>query len=146
MNNATPRIPYHYDVEQASFDSGVTCPPEEDRTQQQFAEEVDINTIVRRFGLTGELPINPHPPLSGDFTDVVDFSTAMQAVRTAQEGFNAFPAELRARFNHDPQRMLEFLSDSSNLPEAIKLGLISKPVEVVPSTPPTGVASAAPTQ
>ena len=121
------RTPFNYDMDLASNETGINCPPEEGRTQQQFAEEVDINTIVRRFGLTGHLPTNPAPPMEGDFTGIVDFHTAMNAVRRAQEGFEAFPAELRARFSNDPQRMLEFLADDTNKDEAVKLGLVNPP-------------------
>lgn len=110
--------------------------------QQQFAEECDINTIVRRFGLTGELPDEYAVPVSGDFTDVVDFQTAMQAVRTANESFMRMPGELRARFNNDPQRLMDFVEDGRNLDEARKLGLALAAPEVtrtgaaVPVSPP----------
>ena len=124
------RAQFNYDVDKASDEAGLFCPPEESKTQQQFADEVDINTIVRRFGLTGELPENPRMPVSGDFTAVVDFQTAMQMVVKAEEAFMEFPGELRARFANDPQRMIEFLSDDRNREEAVKLGLVSKPAEV----------------
>jgi len=130
----------NYDGDLASIDAGIAFPPEEGVTQQQFAEEVDINTIVARFGLTGELPINPRPPVSGDFVGITDYHSALNAVRNADAGFLEFPAELRARFGHDPQRLLEFLDDASNRDEAVKLGLVAKPPEVLhpaaPGDPP----------
>ncbi len=97
--------------------------------QQQFAEECDINTIVKRFGLTGELPENPRLPLSGDFTGIGDFQSAMNVVRAAEEAFMEFPAELRAEFGNDPGRMLEFVHNEKNRDKAIELGLIAKPAE-----------------
>lgn len=100
------------------------------KTHQHFKEECDINEIVRRFGLTGKLPEDFRPPVSGDFTGVVDFHTAMNAVRGAQEAFMAMPAELRARFGNDPQRLMDFVEDGKNYDEALKLGIVAKPAEV----------------
>ncbi|WNK12490.1 MAG: internal scaffolding protein [Microvirus sp.] len=109
--------------------TALACPADENMTQQQFRDEADINTIVRRFGLTGELPADQRAPIFGDFTNVTDFQTAMNAVRKAQEGFDDLPANLRARFNNDPQRMLEFVEDNNNRDEALKLGIIAPPPE-----------------
>ena len=49
------RTPYNYDTDKISQNTGLDCGPET-KTQQQFRDEVDINTIVERFGVTGELP------------------------------------------------------------------------------------------
>ncbi len=95
---------------------------------QSAKEESDINTIVRRFGLTGELPSDLAMPRSGDFTNVPDFHTAMNLIRATQEEFLRVPAEVRARFNNDPQRLMEFIDDDSNYDEARKLGLLRPPV------------------
>lgn len=130
FENAFVRSASNYDVDEASLDSGLFCPPEEGVTQQQFAEEVDINTIVKRFGLTGELPDVVKIPQSGDFTSVVDFKSAMDAIRSAEAGFMELPADLRARFENDPQRLMDFMENPGNLDEARKLGLVNKPAEV----------------
>lgn len=118
------RAPGNYDADKASDEAGLACSPDDCVTQQQFAEECDINTIVRRFGLTGELPETFAMPVSGDFTEVVDFQSAMNVVRAAEEAFMQIPAETRARFANDPARLYEFLNDSGNRDEARKLGLL----------------------
>lgn len=120
----------NYDVDAASFDSGLDCSGEPSKTQQSFAEESDINTIVRRFGLTGELPNGIAMPRSGDFTDVEDFQTAMNLIKAAEAAFLEIPAEVRARFDHDPGKVMAFMEDPGNRDEAIKYGFIAKPVEV----------------
>lgn len=51
------RTPYNYDMNAAGDESGLRC-EDATRAQQQFKEESDINTIVARFGLTGEMPDN----------------------------------------------------------------------------------------
>lgn len=97
--------------------------------QQHFADEVDINTIVAAYIKTGELPFSGKVPLSGDFTEVTDFHTAMNLVVEAQEAFDSLSAELRARFKHDPGNLIAFLEDPENREEAEKLGLVNKPPE-----------------
>jgi len=100
------RSPYNYDIKAASTEAALTC-PEPSLTVQADAEDADINTIVRRFGITGHLPENARIPSYGDFTDVHDFQSAQNAIRHAQEQFDALPAEVRAAFLNDPQRLLE---------------------------------------
>lgn len=124
------RSAFNYDVDEASRSSALVCPEEEDRTQQQFADEVNINTIVRRFGLTGEVPNGIAMPMSADFTAATDFHTAMNLVRQAQESFMELPAATRDRFGNDPGAVLAFLENADNREEAIKLGMIAAPVEV----------------
>lgn len=123
------RAPYNYDADQASLEAGVSFDHEPSMTQQQFKDETDINTIVRRFGLTGELPNGINMPRSGDFTDAPDFQTAMNLIRQAEEAFLEIPGEIRARFDHDPAKVIAFLEDEKNRDEAIKLGFIEKPTE-----------------
>lgn len=119
----------NYDVDAASDAAGIKFDPDEGRTQQSFKEECDINEIVRRFGLTGEVPENLHMPQSGDFTGVTDFQQAMNIVRQAEEEFLRVPAGIRARFNNDPGAMMAFLEDVNNRDEAVKLGLVNPPPE-----------------
>jgi phage internal scaffolding protein len=132
------RTAFNYDRDQASLDSGLAC-HEPTKAQQQFKEDSDINVIVNRFGLTGELPTNVRMPTYEDFTGVVnDFHTAANAVRAAEEAFAAMPADVRTRFSNDPGRFVDFCSDESNRPEAEKLGLVlaRKPQEPPKDSPP----------
>jgi phage internal scaffolding protein len=94
------------------------------RTQQSSKSEADINTIVGRVMKTGVLPtITGKPPEFGDFNDVLEYQSALNAVIEARESFNALPAKVRSRFHNDPGALLEFLSKSENQAEAVKLGL-----------------------
>jgi len=144
------RSGFNYDRDAVSVASGLVC-EDDSRTIQSAKDESDINTIVRKFGLTGELPNDLKMPQSGDFTDVPDFHTAMNLVRTAQEQFLRVPAEIRARFSNDPARLMAFVEDDANRDEARKLGFLADPVkapepmrvQVVPAsgTPDAGAAA-----
>jgi hypothetical protein len=125
----------NYDMDAVSDETGLKC-EDESLAVQSARDETDINTIVRRFGLTGEMPSDVAMPQSGDFSGLPDFHAAMNAVRDAQVEFLRVPADVRARFNNDPGRLMAFLEDDRNRDEARKLGFL-KPVEVVP--PPLSV-------
>ena len=97
------RTPYNYDRDAASDESGIAC-PEPTLAQQQFRDEADINTILERFGRTGELVVPVNVPQFGDYSEVTDYHTAMNMVIEAQNSFDALPAKLRAQFDNDPGR------------------------------------------
>lgn len=131
---------FNKDNDAVSLSAGFECVGES-LAVQSAEEESNINTIVRRFGISGELPNNLRMPQSGDFTGLPDFHAAMNLVRQAQEEFVRVPAEIRAKFNNDPARFMSFLDDESNYDEALKLGLV-KPRPVPPSGTPEGGAAA----
>lgn len=127
------RTGLNYDRDAASLETGIVN-DEPSMTKQSFAEECDINSIVERFGLTGELPTDVRMPQYADFEQVIDYHTAMNAVVSARESFDQMPAHVRARFNNDPAAFVDFCSDEGNRDEAVKLGLVppSKPDSVEP--------------
>lgn len=100
-------------------------------TQQSFKDECDINTIVRRFGVTGEQPPLP-PPASVEFSEVYNFQTAMNVIRAGTESFESLDSTIRARFNNDPAQFMNFVHDDSNIEQARMWGLIPKAVSPIP--------------
>ena len=118
------RSSFNYDRDAVSNETALEC-LDESKAIQSAEEESNINTIVRRFGISGELPNQVAMPQSGDFTNIPDFHTAMNLVRQAQEEFVRIPADVRARFNNDPGRFMEFFDDPANYDEALKLGLVN---------------------
>jgi len=125
---------YNYDVDQASLESGLEC-KDPSLTSQSSADEADINTLVRRFGLTGTMPQGLKVPEYGDFDVVMDFQSAQNAVLAAQKSFMAMPADVRARFVNDPQVFLEFCANPENADELVKMGLAIKKDPVIVPTP-----------
>lgn len=125
------RSPYNYNRDLASDDAGLSC-PEETKAQQHFKDECDINEIVRRFGVTGQLPVTLAQPLQDEFVEVTDYQSALNALIAADDAFMALPAVVRKRFDNDPAAYVDFMSDPKNKDEAIKLGIIPTP----PAQPP----------
>jgi phage internal scaffolding protein len=117
------RNPYNYDMEQVSSETGLKC-EDPSLTQQHMKDECDINILVERFGVTGQFPTAPIEPTYGDFSGVSDYHSALNVIRASEEAFMALPAKIRAKFDHDPNALLQFLQSDENRNEAIELGLI----------------------
>nr|QJB19291.1 MAG: internal scaffolding protein [Microvirus sp.] len=137
MSKVFLRTEFNYDMDAVSRETGLCC-DDDSLAVQSARDETDINTIVRRFGLTGELPGDLNMPQSGDYTGIGDFHSAMNLVVKAQEEFMRVPAEIRARFVNDPQRFSDFFNDPDNQDEAIRLGLATR--REVPPIPEGDVA------
>lgn len=138
FNEFGVRAPGQYDPDLVSTLTGLDCSVDKGRTQQSFAADADINTLIERFGVGGPMPQGVRMPVFADFSQVDDFESAMSAVVDARESFDAMPAKVRARFHNDPQEFLEFCSDRDNLDEARKLGLVPAE-EVKAEVPPVKV-------
>ena len=141
------RTPYNYDTDAASDASGLKC-EDPSLAKQSFAEECDINTIVKRFGIDYVPPEGVRAPMYGDFTEITDFRGALEAVESARASFMAMPARVRAEFENDPGRFVEFCSDERNAARMVELGLAVIDKSTVPPTPaptPSPAPSPAPT-
>lgn len=103
------RILGEYDTSsQKGVDTGS-----ETRVQQHMKDEVDINTIMRRFGATGTMPSGVSGGVYGDFTGVTDYDSAREAISRAQEGFMTLPAEVREQFDNDPGKLIALAQELS---------------------------------
>lgn len=110
---------------QTFFDS------EPSRTKQSFKEECDVNNMIRKFNkVTGvDLLKDYHQALGGkygDFTDVVDYRTALERIDRAEQAFMALPAVLRKKFDNDPAKFVDFATDPNNMDQMVEMGLATK--------------------
>lgn len=126
------RAPGNYDTDIVSLATGLEC-LDATLAVQSTKDEADINIIVRRFGVTGMLPQGVRVPQFSDFGDYVfDYRTAVEAIAMAEDSFMSMTAEVRSRFDNDPQKFLEFCGKPENLEEMRKLGLAVPKVEPEP--------------
>jgi len=120
--NPEVRSALNYDKKRASSKAALVC-KDPSRTRQDQADEANINTIVRNFGITKALPQSIRMPTYGDFDCVGDYQSALQALRDADEAFLKLPSAVRSRFDNDPGRFIEFAANPDNLEECRQLGL-----------------------
>lgn len=117
-------------------------------TQQGLAHDADINNIAKSYGLVGRpmpVPLEVFDP--ANYADLSegppDLQAALNLVKEAEYAFQRLPASLRARFDHNPGSLWEFVQNPANAEEAVALGLLVRPPEIVvptgsqaPQTPP----------
>ena len=114
------------------------------RTKQSFKDETDINHIMARYRANGVVDhFNKHQGQYGDFyryeyQDVLNFTIEVRDM------FMTLPAEIRKRFDHDPQQFLEFTFDPDNEAEMAELGLIKPIVDRQSQPEPPGLSVAEP--
>lgn len=105
----------------------------ESLTKESESRDTDINVIVEKFIRTGVAPVVSMPPLVGDFRELVyDFQTALNFVRQSEESFMSLPAKIRATFDNDPQRFVNFCSDPANADKLKEWGLATPDAKVEP--------------
>ena len=111
----------------------------DDKAQQSFKDECDINNIMHRFETTGQLPdLIKQNPQYGDFTEVPSYLDALNTVNLAETQFSALSSKVRAQFDNDPRQFLEFVNNPANQQEMVKMGLATEPLPT-PPTPPVKV-------
>lgn len=120
------------------------------RTHQEFKDEVNVNSIIRKYQRTGMLThVRENPGVYMDLTDIGDYQEAAQKVVDANTTFNSLSSELRKKFNNDPQNLINYLEDPKNLDEAQELGLVSLSRDKIPpktsTKPPEAPKKADPT-
>lgn len=125
----TVRSGFNLDRDENSLTTGLSTPDNEEEhlTQQQFKDETDINVLLKRFNITGQLPQNVRMPQYGDFTGIDNFQEALDALNQSDEAFRQMPAEIRDRFGNDPGKFVDFCLDDRNREEAARMGLVAPP-------------------
>lgn len=133
----------NYDVDKASVEAGLLCEDESKAVQSQ-RDDADINTIVRRFGLTGEIPVDKRIPLDVDIDEVMDYKSALDFIIAADKSFMSLPAQVRSSFANNPAAFVEFAGDPQNLPQLREWGLAPAAApEPDPVSPPAPAAAPA---
>lgn len=140
------KTPFNHDTDAESCRTALTC-LDPSKAQQHQAEEADINTIVRRFGVTGTLPQIPMPPTLDEFGEIFDFQSAMNTLTAAKVSFGMLPAEVRATFQNNPHAFVAYVdaaTEAGDLEQLRKWGL-AVPAAPTPSPEPTPAPTPVPT-
>lgn len=128
------------------LDVVIVCDPDDDHTDQSFADESDINSIMARYQSTGEMPILNEREGQWLDTTGMDFQRHMDYIISAQELFQELPSAIRDRFNNDPATFLDFTGNDANKREMAQMGLLSpEATEAILYPPPDFVPAPAPT-
>lgn len=117
-------------------------------TRQEFAEECDINTIMKRYeghntGPNGlpNVGVPQYVDLSGMPTDLMGY---MQLMQDAERAFMTLPAAVRREFDNDPIAFVDFASDPGNIDQMRAWDLAPPAKDPGPATGEPAVARSGP--
>lgn len=120
-------------------------------TEQAHKDTCDIHTIMRRYEKTGLIEhVNTRGAEYADYVGAPDFKEAMDYIANAKSLFESVPASIRDRFDNDPAKYLDFMTDENNRADIEALGLPTdhlpdchtQPVSDSVATPSQGTTSA----
>ena len=94
-------------------------------TSQEFAEDADINNIMARYIKTGTVPMYMDRKMLGGDLHVLSYHEMQNVIADANSAFNSLPAIVRARFDNDPAKFVDFAMNEDNVGELRELGMLS---------------------
>ena len=119
------------------YNGRVACSFEttgESMTQEHFREETEILNIIRRHDRNGVIDhINKGSAIYGDFSEITDYRDMIHKLREADSAFAQVPSDIRKRFENDPAKFFNFVTDPNNHAQLADMGLVMKK-ELEPKT------------
>lgn len=114
-------------------------------TQQSHAAAADVRNIIKQYDRTGLIAnVNKGIAQYGDYSEINEYSEALNMVREANESFATLPAEIRQQFNNNAGLFFEFATDPKNKEEMVKMGLAEAPISTEEVRPKSDPAPPAP--
>ena len=98
----------------------------ESMTQQHFAEESEINNIIRSHDRNGIIEhVHRGNAIYGDFSEITDLSDALIQIQEAQKEFLNIPSEIREKFKNDAGEFFKYASNPDNEDGMREMGLLN---------------------
>lgn len=101
----------------------VVSPKGVKKAKQEFKEDADLNSIMRKFQKTGAIDHAKMHQGSYGIASPVQLHEAMNLVTKADSMFNDLPSSVRNRFQNSATQFLEFVQNADNIEEARELGI-----------------------
>lgn len=95
------------------------------KVQQHLKDEVSLECMLEKYSKTGTIK-SLGQPIFGDFSKISSYHEAKNQLLQAESQFLAIDPKIRQKFDNDPQKMIDFLSDKKNVVQAVELGLLPK--------------------
>ena len=95
--------------------------------EQCHKDACDIDKIIATYD-TNDLIQNVRKALGhyGDYTEVNEYQESLNLVMDAQRAFAELPSIIRGKFENDPGKFMEFVTNPANKDEIKALGLTKK--------------------
>lgn len=104
----------------------VDCSKDPILTKQAEAAELDINKMISKARKGGAIPVVNGQPWYGDVSEFGGLQDALIKIQGAEDLFAQIDPEVRLKFDNDPVKFVEFMSDPKNLDQAVDLGITKR--------------------
>ena len=96
-------------------------------TEQSHKSSCDINLILAQFMETGIMPnMKTSNPQYGDVSEI-DFQDIQNQLATAKTLFEELPDPVKAQFDNEPFKFLQFAENPENANALVEMGLANAP-------------------
>ena len=117
----------------------------ESLTQQSHAAAADVRNIIKQYDRTGLIAnVNKGVAQYGDYSEINEYSEALNIVRQANESFATIPSHIREQFNNNAGAFFEFATDPKNKEKMIEMGLAAGEVDTSRAPKPDTVVEVTP--
>lgn len=100
----------------------------ETMTQQHHADDCDINKIMKKHRKDRAIIIDgARKGLFADLIGAPDYMESIKIIQRANDAFHTLPSSERARFENDPKKFIDYLSDKTKLDEQYDKGYRVRP-------------------
>lgn len=93
------------------------------KVQQKFKDLATPGNKIRQME-RAQMVTDPEGSIFGEGTTHLDYTTMLGQVTDIQQKFQKIDSGIRAKFDNDPQKIINFVHDKKNYQEALKMGLI----------------------
>lgn len=108
------------------------------KTEQAHKSDCDIQTILKKYQQHGVIQHNHSiQGTYGDYINAPDFTEAQNLIAEAKSMFETVPARIRADFDNDPAKFLEFTQNEANRERMIEYGFIAPDSDLIADPIPT---------
>lgn len=102
--------------------------PKPSLAKQSFRDECNINLIMRKYEKDGLIKhLNNHEGRYEDYIPHDGYHNALNQILEAETMFNKIPSKIRAVFQNDAEKFLEFVQNPENTDEMVEMGLARRP-------------------
>jgi phage internal scaffolding protein len=103
-------------------------------TQQSHAAAADVRNIIKQYDRTGLIAnVQKGVAQYGDYSEINEYSEALNMVREANENFAELPSHIREQFSNNAGIFFEFATNPKNKEKMIEMGLSKAPAGKSPA-------------
>lgn len=96
-------------------------------TEQHHKDDCDINSIMSKFASNpSAIFADPSAFNYSDVSEHVDYHSALNFVRRIDDMFIQIPADIREKFDNDPEKFVDFMNDENNISALQDMGILVK--------------------